>query len=154
MMLIILDKNPLESAKLVPDKIKFKQLIELGQLICSAGISDVYKPIKQGKELQKWVIKNARWVLAYYYALLLHCITLYNLKFQTALNLTDIFVHLQEYCETNKLKRKDIESAIFRYVQEYNCDIPSKTELPIDECIQEYKKYAQWKGEKWGVVND
>lgn len=52
MMLIILDKNPLKSAELVPDKIKFKQLIELGQLICSAGISDVYKPIKQGKELE------------------------------------------------------------------------------------------------------
>lgn len=154
MMLIILDKNPLKSAELVPDKIKFKQLIELGQLICSTGISDVYKPIKQGKELQKWVIKNARWVLAYYNALLLHCIKSYNLKFQTTLDLTDIFVHLQEYCETNKLKRKDINSAIFRYVQEYNCDIPSKTELPIDECIQEYEKYVQWKGKKWGVVND
>ena len=31
MMLIILDKDPEESAKLLPDKIKFKQLIELCQ---------------------------------------------------------------------------------------------------------------------------
>lgn len=154
MMLIILDKNPLKSAELVPDKIKFKQLIELGQLICSAGISDVYKPIKQGKELQKWVLKNARWVLSYYNALLVHCMKSCSLKLQTLIDLTDIFSYLHEYCETNKLKRKDIETAIFRYVQEYSCNIPSKTELPIDECIQEYKKYAQWKGEKWGVYND
>ena len=54
MFLLILDKDPIRSAHLIPDKLKFKQLIELGQLVCSAGISDIYKPIKQGKQLQEW----------------------------------------------------------------------------------------------------
>ena len=69
MMLIILDKDPVKSAQLLPDKIKFKQLIELCQLICSAGISNVYKPIKQGKHLQNWILKNPIWTKKFAIAL-------------------------------------------------------------------------------------
>ena len=66
MQLYILDKNPIISANLIPDKYKFKMLIELGQLICSVGLSNVYKPIKQGKELQTWVSDNKWWIYDYY----------------------------------------------------------------------------------------
>lgn len=58
MMLLILDKNPILAANLVPSKLKFKQLLELSQLICSAGISGVYKKIPQGKEIQNWKDAN------------------------------------------------------------------------------------------------
>lgn len=54
-MLLILDKNPILAANLVPSKLKFKQLLELSQLICSAGISGVYKKIPQGKEIQNCI---------------------------------------------------------------------------------------------------
>ena len=62
MFLLVLDKDAVKSAQLVPDKIKFKQLIELCQLICSAGYSNVYKKINQGKELQNWIIRNSVWI--------------------------------------------------------------------------------------------
>lgn len=56
MMLLILDRNPVKSALLVPDKLKFKQLLELAQMI-STITGSVYKPVRQGKEIQEW-IKN------------------------------------------------------------------------------------------------
>ena len=65
MFLLVLDKNPYKAAELIPDRLKFKQLLELGQFICSAGISDVYKPIKQGKELQEWISKHKSWTYSY-----------------------------------------------------------------------------------------
>ena len=42
-MLIVLDSNPVNAANKVPDKLKFKQLLELAQMICSCGYSDIYK---------------------------------------------------------------------------------------------------------------
>jgi hypothetical protein len=35
--------------------------------------------------------------------------------------------------------------AVFRYSKDYQCDIPTNTELPIKECIEQYKKYVEWK---------
>ena len=66
MFLLILDKNSYKAAEFVPDRLKFKQLLELCQLICSAGISDVYKKVNQGKELQEWVRNNKLWISRYF----------------------------------------------------------------------------------------
>lgn len=150
MMLIVLDESALVSADLVPDKIKFKQLIELGQLICSAGISNVYKPIAQGKELQKWVKDNPKWTLAYYNTLFLYCATILNINMsiETANKICQIKDDLASFCKQSKAG-KSINTAIFRYQSGYNSVYPSKTMLPIKECIKEYKKYVQWKGSKW-----
>ena len=52
-MLIILDKNPEVAASLVPDKIKFKQLIELCQLVCSTGICGIFKAVEAS---YRWLI--------------------------------------------------------------------------------------------------
>lgn len=154
MMLIILDQSPIKSAELVPDKIKFKQLIELGQLICSCGISKVYKPIHQGKELQKWVKNNAKWVLKYYNTLFVYCCGILNIQMSTETinKILDIRNDLEYFCDNNKFNNY-ISTGVFRYQNTYaNSIYPSKTELPINECIKEYEKYVQWKGEKWNVV--
>ena len=78
MMFFILDKNPKEAVKYLvenaPRVLKCKQLLELGQLICSCGYSDVYKKVQQGKEIQKWIKKNVAWVSAYYGELLKYCL--------------------------------------------------------------------------------
>lgn len=143
MMLIILDKDPVKSAQLLPDKIKFKQLIELCQLICSAGLSNVYKPIKQGKELQKWVMKHKRWI--YNYLLELKIYTFQNIKIgmKTANDIEKIIYDLVVSIKENK----EPTTAIFRYSKDYECEIPTNTELPIEECIEQYKKYVEWKKE-------
>ena len=66
MMLIVLSKWPRKAAERVPDKIKFKQLLELGQLVCSTGVSSVFKPVRQGKEIQEWIKRNPRWTFLYF----------------------------------------------------------------------------------------
>lgn len=144
MFLLVLDKNPVKSAQLVPDGIKFKQLIELCQLICSAGISNVYKPIKQGKELQKWVIKHKCWT--YNYLLELKFYVLKNIKIgmKTANDIEKIIYDLVVSIKEDK----EPTTAIFRCSKDYECNISTDTELPIDECIEQYKKYIIWKKEK------
>lgn len=69
MMLIVLNKNPILAAQLVPNKLKFKQLLELAQMIFSCGYSNIYKKIPQGKEIQGWIKENYTWVKRYAIAL-------------------------------------------------------------------------------------
>lgn len=153
MMLIILDKDPYIAANLVPDKIKFKQLLELGQLICSAGISSVYKPIKQGVKLQEWVNddKNIVWVLKFFSELKKLCYykLKLNLKYETKLKIETLQCHLINEIYDRNIKRfTPITTAILRYKEGYECKYPTNTELPIEECISEYEKYCVWKGWK------
>ena len=148
MFLLVLDKDPLKSADLVPDGIKFKQLIELGQLICSAGISNVYKPIRQGKELQKWVKKNPEWIAMYYFWLKKYCVENVKGKFQTFMNIEMIYNDIYFLCcERQKEKKEPPKTAIFRYSIDYSymTKYPTNEELPINECVKEYKKYVEWK---------
>ena len=145
MFLLILDKNPYKAAELVPDRLKFKQLLELGQLICSAGISDVYKPINQGKELQEWVKKYQTWIFQYGSSLYTRCNFIYNLKIDTRIKIIDILNSL----DINELKKPT--TAIFRYVKEYAgmTEYESNAELDIETAVNEYKHYLAWKEEQY-----
>ena len=145
MFLLVLDKNPVMAAQLVPDKLKFKQLIELAQLVCSCGISNVYKPIKQGKELQKWIKQNPKWTYRYLKELYYWCLKNINITNKTALDMYNI-LHTMFCLGFYKVTRTP-KTAIFRYSKCYQIDIPTNTELPINECIEEYKKYVEWKKE-------
>ena len=140
MFLLILDEYPVKAANLVPDKLKFKQLLELCQLICSAGLSDVYKPIRQGKDLQTWVKNNQPFVYLYGSTLYDWCKYNTKLSIDTRINFLDILLSLNK--ENTYF---DSTTAIFRYSKGYKCDIPSNTELPIKECVEHYKKYVEWK---------
>ena len=146
MFLLVLDENPIKSAELVPNGIKFKQLIELGQLICSAGISDVYKSIKQGKELQEWVSKNKGWCYHYCSSLLNYSAIYTKLKAETYFKLATIRNDLRNSIILN-YDDFYVGTAIFRYSKDYECMTKYKTntELPIRECIKEYEKYVEWK---------
>ena len=145
MFLLILDKNPYKAAELIPDRLKFKQLLELCQLICSAGISDVYRPIKQGKELQEWVKNNQTWIFEYGTALYTYCKFICKLKRETKNKILDILNVL----DISELQEP--QTAIFRYVKEYAgmTSYESNSELPIDECVECYKKYVSWKEEQF-----
>lgn len=146
MFLLILDSDPAKSAQLVPDKLKFKQLLELCQLVCSAGISDVYKPIKQGKVLQDWVKNHPEYVAIYMWFLKDYCKNNVRLKYKTVFDIEQIYFDLYYFCKDRvKMIKEPTTTAIFRYSKDYQCDIPTNTELPIDECIEQYKKYVEWK---------
>lgn len=142
MMLIILSKNPVYAAELVPDKLKFKQMLELCQLICSCGYCDVYKKVRQGKKLQDWIKRNAGWVKTYACHLYLWCLSNIDLKIKTMNDILKIIASIDEDCS-----QEDIKTAVFRYVKEYkDTFFDSNSELLIDVAIDQYEKYMKWKG--------
>lgn len=145
-MLIITDKNPYKAAQyLIKNTNKnfvFKQLLELCQLICSCRISNVYKKIPQGKELQDWVFNNKYWVWGFFDSLFAYALQEVNLKTETITKFKKIQKDL-----FNSLPKESIvpETVIWRYKQGYESKYKTNTELPIDECCELYKEYLEWK---------
>ena len=145
MFLLVLDRDPILAVQKVPARLKFKQLIELGQLICSAGISSVYKRVQQGKAIQSWILRNPKWVLSYFTCLFEHVKSTCNLKEESVDNLNSIMNSLSDYCKNSKASSK-IETAIFRYSKNYsNTRYFTDSELFIDIASEEYRKYVDWK---------
>lgn len=118
-------------------------LIELCQLLSGAGITDVYKPIKQGKELQAWVSSHRHYTYSYFDKLFRWSKSHVNMSAETIVKLEQIQVDLKN--SLGKVAEKVPTHAYFRYAKEYKCDVASKTLLPIEDCIAEYKKYLEWK---------
>lgn len=147
MMLLILDENPILAANLVPNKLKFKQLLELSQLICSAGISGVYKKIPQGKEIQNWILENPAWVYRYFDTLFVYCVSLPNIKYKTVEDFKQIMHDLYWHVRFNGGIYIP-QTAIFRFSKDYTTDYLNNVTLPISKCVEEYKKYVQWKKNK------
>lgn len=145
MFLLVLDKDPVKSAKLVPDGIKFKQLIELCQLINSAYDFKIMKSISQGKQLQIFIKNNPEWTLVFYCKLMSVVIQNPKIKVETREKLINTGGELAKKC---KYYLETPQTAIFRYSKDYECNISTDTELSIDECIEQYKKYIEWKKEK------
>jgi hypothetical protein len=150
MQLYILDRDPNVSAQKLVDnmgyKYSFKMLIELGQLICSAGLSDTYKKIPQGKAQQEFVGRHKCYIFNYFAALKKLCLNSeMNIKPETKTKLTNIGLDI-----LYKTTRKDcieppLVEAPFRYSKDYVCNISTDTWLPIDECIKCYEDYIEWK---------
>lgn len=149
MFLLILNKNPYTAAELVPDRLKFKQLLELCQLICSAGISDVFKPIKQGKELQEWVKNNIEWIYVFFNELFIWAEK--NIKMSEITYEKLCTIRLGIYFNLNKTEYQEPQTAIFRYVKEYAgmTSYESNAELDIDVAINEYKRYLEYKEKEY-----
>lgn len=144
MMLIVLDKNPVIAADLVPDKIKLKQLLELCQMVCSCGYSDIYKKVKQGKNIQEWIKKNHTWVKCYAKTLFDWCKENRKLTNKTCNDISQIIISMPVLFWV-----LPIRTAVFRYSKEYkNTSYPTDSELPIDVAVAEYNKYVDWKGWK------
>ena len=144
--LFIADKSPDKAVDwLVENTNKnfcFKQLLELGQLICSAGISDVYKRIKQGNVLKAWIVKNPYWTKCFFLELLVYCFYNLNLKEKTLQDLKNLYFDLSKYCvKIQKFTYSDLKTAIWRYSKEYGSEYPTNSALDIDLVCELYKKY-------------
>lgn len=146
MMLVVAEKNPIENALYIKENTNknflFKSLLELGQLICSCGISNVFKRVHRAKEIQKWILNNKLWVYRYYTALYFTCLINIKIKPATFVKLYNI---RQDLFELIKHKRRITypKTAIFRYKKGYNTKYKTNIELPIEECTKEYKKYIE-----------
>lgn len=140
-MLILLSNNGQIAGKLVPDKIKFKQLLELAQMI-STITGSVFKPIEQAPLLRDWIKENPFFVANYFMSLFNWCERNIKMKPETKGKLITIFNSFKDFGKENKKPT----TAILRYVKGYECKYPTNTELPIEECINQYKLYCKWKG--------
>lgn len=151
--LFITNRNPVEAANYIiknTDKLFcFKQLIELGQLICSCEvpsktyhdkkhnlvfeyenkkkkyISNAYKPINQGKAIQQWIITHDFWVYAYFMELLKYCKSNFNFKPESLKRLEKISLDME---------KQVTESSIFTLEQLY------RIEFHLGNIIFRYKK--------------
>lgn len=146
MMLIVLDKNAEQAALKVPDKLKFKQLLELAQMICSCSYSDVYKKIPQGKKIQEWIMLNQVWTKTYAWTLYKWCCENINMKNQTRFDFITIISGIPvSFCPTCNAM-----TAVFRYSKDYtNTTFATDTELSIEEAVTEYERYMEWKNEQF-----
>lgn len=136
MNIFILHKNPVKSAQMLPDKMKFKMLIELAQMV-STLTGSVFKPVKQGKELVHWIDEHRIWVKYYMHALIMWCKEHVNLKPETLEKLTKIYYSLEN--DNNY----DIEYGVFRYKEGYKTNYVNNSILPIDVLCDEYVKYIE-----------
>lgn len=144
--IFITDKTPEGSYKFLTENTSksyvFKQLVELAQLICSCGVSEVYKPIKQGKELQKWILRNKLWVYYYFSYLWIYCVGYIDMKTTIMLDLYKIKNDLWDSINRKKRIRYP-KTAIWRYSKEYSSAYATNSELPIEVVTELYKTYLR-----------
>ena len=149
MMLLVLDKDPVEAALSVPQELRHKQLLELMQML-SHVVNFGYEKISQGREIKAWICKNKVWVYTYAKVLMYGL----NLKRSTQIKYKCLIDLLYEECkdieESMPLVIPNAHTAIFRYVKEYkDTEYPTNTELPIDIAVKEYERYVKWKKDLW-----
>ena len=145
-MLIVADRDPYKNAHYIAKNTNknflFKSLLELGQLICSAGISSVFQEVKRAYEIQDWILKNKLWVYRYYTTLFFLCLGEIQLKPSTAVKLYKVRDDLWDKIE-HKKRITYPKTCIFRYKKGYNSKYTSNSELPLAEGIKEYRKYIE-----------
>lgn len=144
MMFIIASDDPYEAVDYLIShtnkRFYFKQLIELGQLICSAGFSDAYKKVNRGKEIQAWIRKHAWWTYKYYKELLCECYTIFKTPeaYTRACKIkTDLLLAIDETMMTQPT------TVIFRYKKEHKSEYATNSELPIKDACRAYIKYIE-----------
>ena len=151
MMFLILDKNPILCVQYLlehtNEKYVSKQVLELMQLICSAGYSKVYKALKQGKEIQKWIRQDhINQMYIWFYLDYVFYLDILRIKPQTKKKYLQIYQDFSSSVMNDLADPYIIKDAVFRYREEYtNSEYQSNSLLSIDIAVKEYRKYLDWK---------
>ena len=143
MMLIIADKSPDKAVDwLVENTDKrfcWKQLLELCQLIASAGITDKMDALSRGKEIQKWITKHKGWVYSYMVCLVNWAKKNIKMSMATVHKVDNIMYDLFKVA-TDFVEPK---TAVWRYLKEYKSEYLTNSELPIEVVTELYKTYLR-----------
>ena len=152
MMFIICNKDSVKAAKYLIENTNKKfclaQLRELCQLICSAGISEVYKKKPQAKEIQAWIKEYPIWTFMFLRVLLSWCKENCKITEDFLGIATKVLEDIKEYSSGKALKSP--AKAVFRYKKEYRTETIFSTNdlICIENAVEEYKKYLIWKGSR------
>lgn len=157
MQLYLLHRNPVMTSQILLKHLgggyTHTMLKELCQLISSALISEgveddcLYKPVAQGKELQKFILANKAWVFLYGEGFMRAVRHNTKTSWSTLMKYRRILDKLWDSQEEPAKPSGNIfpKEGYFRYSEAYTCEVPSKTLLDIDSCIDQYRKYLEWK---------
>ena len=155
MQLYMLDVIPKLNAKrlysMFGEKYTNKMLIELCQLISSSlggkqTCTTFDKVIPQGKEFQQFVSKNLIWSVTYMMSLLDIVVACgINVSDKSLKKYNTIYTYVKNLYTAEELLPT---IAPFRYSKDYISEYKSGEFLPIDICIEQYMKYAEWKRQK------
>lgn len=151
MMFLILDKNPVSCVQYLlehtNEKYVSKQVLELMQLICSAGYSKVYKALKWGKEIQNWIRKDhVNQMYIWFYLDYVFYLNILRIKPETKRKYLQIYQDFSSSVMNDLADPHILKDAVFRYRIEYiDTEYETNTLLPIDIAVKEYRKYLDWK---------
>ena len=151
MMFFICDQNPKKAVNyLFKNSNKsfcLTQLRELCQLICSTGISSVYKKRPQAMEIQAWILKYPNWTLQFLKSLFTKVKKECNLSEGFVQKINSVLKDLKKYA--SEVVEREPSYIIFRYNKEYaSVNLPNNSRMLLGNAVTEYKKYLSWKGLK------
>lgn len=119
----------------------WKQLLELCQLLASAGITDKMDALSRGKEIQKWITKHKSWTYSYMVCLVNWAKKNIKMSMATVYKIDNIMFDLFKVATDFKKPK----TAIWRYSKEYESEYSTNSELPIEVVCELYKEYIKWK---------
>ena len=90
---------------------------------------------------EDFIKKNPAWVKTYAAILYYWCLEYINMKEKTMRDLFTILTSIPVPANLNG----NINTAIFRYNKKYKSIFPSDSEITIENAIEEYEKYLEWK---------
>lgn len=143
--MLVLSTDSNTSVRLIPMHLRIKELIEVNNLICSAGISSVFKGTAENKVLIEWVKRNSRYIFFYYTRLIQWAHNKGRVPYQTYIKLRSVREDLSFFMQYNNCTEESPKSIVFSYDSNYESPIPNNTEVPTLKGIHLYREYLTWK---------
>ena len=143
--MIVLSTDSNTSVRLIPKHLRIKELIEVNNLICSAGISNVFKGTAKNKVLIEWVKRNSRYIFFYYTRLIQWAWNNNRVPYKTYVKLKSVREDLSFFMQYNNCTEESPKTIVFSYDSNYKSPIPNNTEVPTLKGIHLYREYLAWK---------
>lgn len=143
--MLVLSTDSNTSVRLIPKHLRIKELIEVNNLVCSAGISNVFKGTAKNEVLIEWVKRNSRYIFFYYTRLIQWAWNNNRVPYQTYAKLKSVREDLSFFMQYNNCTEESPKTIVFSYDSNYKSPVPNNTEVSTLKGIHLYRDYLAWK---------
>lgn len=143
--MLVLSTSPSISVRLIPMHLRVKELIEVTNLICSAGISSAFKGTIENEVLTEWIKQNSRYIFLYFTRLIQWAWGKNRMPYKTYAKLKSVRKDLSFFMQYNNCTEESPKTIVFNYNSDYKSPIPNNTEVPTLTGIHLYREYLAWK---------
>lgn len=143
--MLVLSTSPSISVRLIPMHLRVKELIEVTNLICSAGISSAFKGTIENEVLTEWIKQNSRYIFLYFTRLIQWAWGKNRMPYKTYAKLKPVRKDLSFFMQYNNCTEESPKTIVFSYNSDYKSPIPNNTEVPTLKGIHLYREYLAWK---------